>query len=62
MKQKRRLFSLLLAIIILVVYLIPSTSFIYAASISDYKTVTTFVYKNFPVVNELSQGVQYDVL
>ena len=57
MKQKKRVFSLLLAFVMLAVYLFPST-FISAASLSDYTGVTTFVDNNLPVSESLSQGVQ----
>ena len=59
MKQKMRILSLMLAVVLFAVYVMPSFGILHAASLDDYTTVTTFANNNFPVSTGLSQGVDF---
>ena len=59
MKQKMRILSLMLAVVLFAVYVMPSFGILHAASLDEYTTVTTFANNNFPVSTGLSQGVDF---
>ena len=59
MKQKAKVLSLLLVVIMVMIYTVPIASILHAASLSDYKAVASFAEKNFPIIESSSQGVSF---
>ena len=59
MKQKAKVLSLLLVVIMVMIYTVPIASILHAASLSDYKAVVSFAEKNFPIIESSSQGVSF---
>ena len=59
MKRTKCFVSLFLAIVLIAIYILPSTGILRAASLSDFTKVTVLANSNFPVSTDLSQGVQF---
>lgn len=59
MKLKKRVLSFLLAMILTLVYMLPTAAVLNAKSLSDYTTVASFNNNSFPVIESSSQGVSF---